>query len=102
MIILQAKLKVSKIYSSNWEMQDRNNPNKMISGTSYKAQIQDDDLLIQPLIDIDRDLYLTLGFDSITEVEKYLKKLVNVTFRLDTILRGQVKLKIIDIKQIEK
>jgi hypothetical protein len=79
MISLVGSLRLSRIYSSDWSMEAEKNPDgsekrRAMSGTSYKAQVIDEDAKIQPSLDIDKDLFQHLNLLDTKEVEKYIKK----------------------------
>lgn len=87
MYISHATLKFSKIYSSVYDFKDEKS-GRQIAGTSYKAQIIDEDEQFQLVYKMTEECFQMLGFDKPENVEKFLKKSVLVEFQHTPVLRG--------------
>jgi hypothetical protein len=87
MYISHATLKFSKIYSSDYDFKDEKS-GRQISGTSYKAQIIDEEEQFQLVYKITEECFKMLGLEKEENVEKLLKKSLLVDFQHVPALRG--------------
>lgn len=82
MIPFTGLLRFSKIYSSDWSMDDKRNPGQKVSGTSYKAQVIDEDSATQPTFDISKDCFESLGLSDEKKSSLYVKVPVTVEIEI--------------------
>lgn len=74
MVDFSRPVTIKKIYSSDWEMPDRNNPSQKISGVSYKMEVEDSTDRINPLLKISPECFKLFGFDDPLKVAEYTNK----------------------------
>jgi len=93
MITFQAKVRISKLYSSEWEMNGK-------KGRSYKAQLIDEDSKFAPILDVNPSLFDSLELSNPEKASIFLKKNVNIDLEGETRVfdgKSNFKLKIVGI-----
>lgn len=74
MVNFSKPVTIKKIYSSDWEMPDKNNPGQKISGTSFKMEIEDSTDRINPLLKVSPECFKLFGFDDPLKVAEYTNR----------------------------